>query len=198
MRGQGYLLSKTIRKIPQEQEDLPHFTQRVKKIASTVYAPGGRETAEAPMLDWHEALGNPHPASILFLEQRGLIKVKGAKHLDDFNFKICKEAKSTTPHYQRGTRSIKVPGEVVHVDLVGPFESDMSGNKYMMVFIDESTRFKSVLGLENKGNAHKLLRTYVDGFQTSGFTVGCIRGDGASELGRPWVFRQELKNLALQ
>ncbi|MCP3668577.1 MAG: DDE-type integrase/transposase/recombinase, partial [Gammaproteobacteria bacterium] len=167
-------------------------------LSSTVYAPGSRETAETSLLDWHEALGHPHPASVLFLEQRGLIKVRGAKYLDDFNCKICKEAKSTTPHYQRGTRSIKVPGEVVHVDLVGPFEPDMSGNKYMMVFIDEATRFKSVLGLENKGNTHRLLRTYVDVFQTSGFTVGCIRGDGAGELGRSRVFRQELKNLALQ
>ncbi len=54
----------------------------------------------------------------------------------------------------RGIRSIKLPGEVVHVDLVGPFEPDMNGYKHMMVFIDETARFKSVLGLKNRGDTH--------------------------------------------
>ncbi len=46
-------------------------------IPTTEYALGGHETAESSLFDWNEALGHPHPASILFLEQRGLIKVKG-------------------------------------------------------------------------------------------------------------------------
>ncbi len=122
--------------------------------ASTVYTPGSRETAEASMLDWHEALGHPLPASILFLEQRGLIRATRAKGIDNFNYRICKETKSPTPYYQRGIRSIKLPGEVVHVDLVDPFEPDMNGYKHIMVFIDEAARFKSVLGLKNRGDTH--------------------------------------------
>ncbi len=66
---------------------------------SSAYAPGGRETASASLIDWHEALGHPHPAGVMFLEQRGLIKISGEKKLDDFNCRICKEAKSTLPHY---------------------------------------------------------------------------------------------------
>ncbi len=34
--------------------------------------------------------------------------------------------------------------------------------------------------------------------QLAGVTVDCIRGDGAGELGRLRIFRQELKNLALK
>ncbi len=78
-------------------------------LAATVFAPGARETAQASLIDWHESLGHSHPSSILFLEQRGLIKVTGEKSLDGFNCRICNEAKSTVLHYQRGTRSIKVP-----------------------------------------------------------------------------------------
>ncbi len=122
----------------------------------------------------------------------------GTKGIDNFNRRICKETKSTTPHYQRGTRSIKQPGEVVHVDLVGSFEPDMNGYKQMMVFIDEATRFKSVLGLKNRGDTHKLLKNYTEDMQLAGVTVDCIRGDGAGELGRSRIFRQELKNLALK
>ncbi len=167
-------------------------------LAAAAFAPGARETAEASLIDWHETLGHPHPASVLFLEQRGLIRITGQKTLDDFNCRIYKEAKSTVPHYQRGTRSIKIPGEIVHVDLVGPFEPDMNGYKHMVVFIDEASRFKNVFGLKNKGDVHKILKIYIRGMQTSGVNVNCIRGDGAGELGRSKIFRQELRNLGLQ
>ncbi len=36
------------------------------------------------------------------------------------------------------TISINMAGAIVHVDLMCPFEPDMSGCKYMMVFIDEA------------------------------------------------------------
>ncbi len=173
------------------------MTQETVKSA-TAYAPGGRETASASLIDWHEALGHTHPASILFLEQRGLIRITGEKSLDNFNCRVCKEAKSTLPHYQRGTRSIKRPGEVVHVDLVGPFEPDMEGNTYLMVFVDEATRFKSVFGLKTRDQAYKRLKTYQDGIQSIGATAECIRGDGAREFARSRTFRQELKNLSLR
>ncbi len=122
---------------------------------------------------------HPHPASITFLEQRGLISIAGIKTLDDFNCRICKESKSTVPHYQRGTRSIKRPGEVVHVDLVGPFSPDMYGCAHLMVFIDEASRHKSVFGLRTKYEAHKQLRPYQEGMQLLGVKVECVRGDGA-------------------
>ncbi len=173
------------------------MTQETVKSA-TAYAPGGRETASASLIDWHKALGHTHPASILFLEQRGLIRITGEKSLDNFNCRVCKEAKSTLPHYQRGTRSIKRPGEVVHVDLVGPFEPDMEGNTYLMVFVDEATRFKSAFGLKTRDQAYKRLKTYQDGIQLIGATAECIRGDGAGEFARSRTFRQELKNLSLR
>ncbi len=171
---------------------------REKAKSATAYAPGGRETASASLIDWHEALGHPHPYSILFLEQRGLIRVNGEKTIDDFNCRICKEAKSTIPHYQRGTRSIKQNGEVVHVDLAGPFSPDMNGCTYLMVFVDETSRYKCAFGLRTKGEAHKQLKTYKDGMSLKGVTVKCIMGDGAGELGRSAKFRQALINLSLK
>ncbi len=163
-----------------------------------VYAPRSRETALASMIDWHEALGHPHPASILYLEQRGLISISEEKTLDDFNCRICKEAKSTVPHYQRGTRSIKRNGEVVHVDIVGPFLPDMNSYTYLMVFVEESSRYKCVFGLRTKDEAYKQLQTYKEGMLLKGVTVECIRGDGAGKLGRSAKFRQALNDLSLK
>eukprot|EP01084_Bolivina_argentea_P010286 19150_1 len=175
-----------------------HARENNTPSSAAVYAPGGRNTASASLIDWHEAMGHPHPASILFLEQRGLIRVNGEKSIDDFNCRICKEAKSTIPHYQRGTRSIKRNGEVAHIDLVGPFSPDMNGCTYLMVFIDEASRYKRSFGLRTKDEAYKRLQTYQDGMLLKGVTVECIRGDGAGELGRSAKFRQALTNLSLK
>ncbi len=84
------------------------------------------------------------------------------------------------------------------MDLVRPFEPDKNGYKYLMVFIDEATRFKNAMGLTNKGDVYTVLKRYIEGIQIPGITVECIRGDGAGELGRSRMFRQELKNLGLR
>ncbi len=143
-------------------------------------------------------MGHSHPVSVMFLEQRGLIKITEEKTLDNFNCRICKEAKSTVPHYQRGTRSIKKTGEIVHVDLVGPFTPDMDGHTYLMVFVDEATRFKSVWGLRTKDQAYTSLKPYINDMQLQGITIDTIRGDGAGELDRSSIFRDELKRLGLK
>ncbi len=197
-KGDFLWLTESGRQHSSSAEHTLTLTTKDMARSSTAYAPGGRETASASLIDWHEALGHPHPACVIFLEQRGLITITGEKTLDDFNCRICKEANSTLPHYQRGTRSIKRPGEVVHVDLVGPFEPDMEGYTYLMTFIDEATRFKSVFGLKTRDQAYKHLKTYQEGMRLIGVTVECIRGDGAGEFGRSRVFRQELINLALK
>ncbi len=166
--------------------------------SAAVYVPGSRETALASIIDWYEALGHSHPASILYFEQRGLISISGEKALDDFNCRICKEAKSTVPHYQRGTRSIKRLGEVVHVDLVGPFLPDMHRFTYLMVFIDEATRHKCIFGLRTKDEVYKPLQPHQEGMMLKGVNVEYIRRDGAGELGRSSKFRKELIALSLK
>ncbi len=44
------------------------------------------------------------------------------------------------------------------MNLVGPFAPDMDGFTYLMVFIDEATRFKNVIGLKTKDQAYRALR----------------------------------------
>ncbi len=82
-----------------------------KTQINTAYAPREREMTSASLLDWHETLGHCNPTSILYLGQRGLINVTGNKKLTALNCRLCKEYKSTIPHYQRGTRSPKRPGD---------------------------------------------------------------------------------------
>ncbi len=165
---------------------------------NTVYAPGGRNSASASLLDWHELLGHSHPSSILYLGQRGLIHITGEKELNKFNCRLCKECKSTVPHYQRGTRSPKQPGECLHVDLVGPFTPDFEGHTYMVVTIDEATQFKRSYGIRNRTEAHKILKQLRDDFLADGVAIVTIRGDGAGELGRCSYFKEALGDLGMK
>ncbi len=69
---------------------------------AAVYAPGSRETALASIIDWHEALGHSHPASILYFEQRGLISISGEKALDDFNCGFARRLNQLFPIIRGG------------------------------------------------------------------------------------------------
>ncbi len=81
---------------------------------------------------------------------------------------------------------------------MAPFSPDMNGCTYLMVFIDEASRYKCSFGLRTKDEAYKRLQTYQDGMLLKGVTVECIRGDGAGELGRSAKFRQALTDLSLK
>ncbi len=55
------------------------------------------------------------------------------------------------------------------------------------------------MGLTDKQRRRiNVLKGYVEGIQMSGIVVDCIRRDGAGELGRSRMFRQELKNPGLR
>ncbi len=62
--------------IPQERVGWLRKIQENEVMASAVYDPRNHGTAKVSMLGCHEALGHPRLVSILFLEQRRLIKVK--------------------------------------------------------------------------------------------------------------------------
>ncbi len=177
---------------------LKTYVEGERAHTNTVYAPGERKMASASLLDWHETLGHCNPTSILYLGQRGLINVTGNKKLTTLNCRLRKEYKLTVPHYQRGTRSPKRPGDCIHIDLVRPFTPDIEGHTYMIVAIDEATRYKRVYGLKNRAESHTRLKNLRDDFTTDGVNIITIRGDGAGELGRSTHFRKELGNLGIK
>ncbi len=177
---------------------LTPFIENGETHINTVYAPGERGVTSASLLDWHETLGHCNPSSILYLGQRGLINITGEKRLTALNCRLCKECKSAVPHYQRGIRSPKQPGDCIHIDLVGPFTPDFEAYTYMIVAIDEATRYKRVFGLKNRAESFARLKNLRDDFVTDGVNIITIRGDGAEELGRSTQFRKELGNLNIK
>ncbi|CAM9476000.1 unnamed protein product, partial [Choristocarpus tenellus] len=144
--------------------------------------------------DWHNILGHINPSAIKHLEKRGLLEITDATVASELQCETCKECKSEALSYQRGGRTPKQPGEVVHTDLAGPFKADITGHQYFQVFVDESSRDKRVYGLKTKNAATDATAAYIDQMTREGIPVKCISGDGAGELGRSVKFQRMLAN----
>ncbi|CAN0051008.1 unnamed protein product, partial [Choristocarpus tenellus] len=132
--------------------------------------------------DWHNILGHINPSAIKHLEKRGLLEITDATVASELQCETCKECKSEALSYQRGGRTPKQPGEVVH--------TDWRDHQYFQVFVDESSRDKRVYGLKTKNAATDATAAYIDQMAREGIPVKCISGDGAGELGRSVKFQR--------
>ncbi|CAM9478395.1 unnamed protein product, partial [Choristocarpus tenellus] len=117
--------------------------------------------AEADNKGWDNILGHINPAAIKHLEKRGLLEITDATVASELQCETCKECKSDALSYQRGGRTPKQPGEVVHTDLAGPAKADITGHQYFQVFVDESSRDKRVYGLKTKNAATDATAAYI-------------------------------------
>ncbi|CAN0014305.1 unnamed protein product [Choristocarpus tenellus] len=130
----------------------------------------------------------------MHLEKRGLLEITDATVVSELQCETCKECKSEALSYQRGGRTPKQPGEVVHTDLAGPFKADITDHQYFQVFVDESSRDKRVYGLKTNYAVTDATAAYIDQMAREGIPVKCISGDGAGELGRSVNFQRMLAN----
>ncbi|CAM9753325.1 unnamed protein product [Choristocarpus tenellus] len=144
--------------------------------------------------DWHNILGYINPSAIKHLEKRGCSEITDATAASELWCETCKEYKSEVLSYQRGGRTPKQSGEVVHTDLAGPFQADITGHKYFQVFVDESSRDKRLYGLKTKNATADATAAYIDQMAREGIHVQCISGDGASELWRSVKSQRMLAN----
>ena len=73
----------------------------------------------------------------------------------------CKEANATTVPHSGNAYAPSHPGRLIHADIVGPFHMSKAGFQYMIVFVDDHSRFKSVYFLKRKSDAVKRVRSFV-------------------------------------
>ena len=66
-------------------------------------------------------------------------------------------------HYQAG-----VPGERVHLDFLGPFTTSDSGNKYILMMIDQFSRWLELYALPEQTAVITAKHSLGNGFLSSG------------------------------
>ncbi|CAN0439419.1 unnamed protein product [Discosporangium mesarthrocarpum] len=171
--------------------------QVAKKTRATANASYANKHQRLTLRDWHNILVHINPFAIKHLEKRGLIEITDAKVASEMQCSVCKECKAEALSYGRGGRSPKRIGEVVHTDLEGPFNADVTGMRYFLVFVDEASRHKRVFELTTKDAAAAATTAYLDDM-ARGVPVTCISGDGAGELARSVRFQRMLADQGIK
>ncbi|KAJ2921133.1 hypothetical protein H1R20_g15960, partial [Candolleomyces eurysporus] len=106
---------------------------------------GGHFTFVPPKLTaalWHRRLGHPGHESVRSILQTGV--VSGVESVDsDLSFKCsaCIQGRyPASPFVNNGYR-YHVPGELVHIDICGPFPVRTMGCRYFIILLDDATNF---------------------------------------------------------
>lgn len=90
--------------------------------------------------------------------------------------------KKGTPPQSSSSRATR-PGELFHSDICGPFERSLFGNRYLLSFIDDFSRYMFVFLIQNKSDAFskfKFLDDYM--YNKSARHISTIRTDNGTEF----------------
>ena len=97
---------------------------------------------------------------------------------------ICPLGNSKVPSLNQARTRATQPCELVHVDLWGPSPvRSLTGNKYLIVFTDDFSRYSAIYALSKKSAAVNALRRYIDEQASPlGTHIRTIQSDGGGEF----------------
>ena len=115
---------------------------------------------------------------------------------------VTANAAHTTHTSSRYKESL--PGRLIHSDIAGPFVNSVKGHyKYLLVMVDDHTRFKFAFPLVDRADAPGVIRAFIASFNKmaskSGGTIssiGSLHTDGAGEF-TPHKFKDSLSSLLI-
>ena len=159
----------------------------------------------SPSRLWHDRLGHLNAQQMMQL--RGVQLAEGASELpsgittDSLACESCivgKARRAPMPHAatHRATRCL----ELVHSDICGPMRipSIMDGNIYLISFIDDFSRFMTILAIRRKDQALESFRTYKASAElATGQHIAVLRTDGGGEY-VSGVFHAFLRQCGIQ
>ena len=103
----------------------------------------------------------------------------------------CAEANSTRLPHSGASYQPTYAGRLVHADIVGPFKNSTDGGyKWILVLVDDHSRFKFLYFMKQKSEAPKLVRRFIAKFNAMASThgssptrvVGALHTDNAGEF----------------
>jgi GAG-pre-integrase domain len=96
---------------------------------------------------WHRRLGHTGVDKICAMLLQGLLPNVSPKRAPCADFVACKQHR----HPFAGTFSdASKPGDIIHSDVVGPLPPSHSGLRYVVSFIDEFTRYATIVAMTHK------------------------------------------------
>eukprot|EP00833_Pecoramyces_ruminatium_P004671 jgi/Orpsp1_1/1178703/evm.model.c7180000066417.1 len=123
---------------------------------------------------WHRRLGHYNMNSL----KSKLLKINIKSKCP-----ICSNSKLKSFPYKKFSNKSKSPFELLYMDLVGPVDESIHGNKYFLTILDDYSRYGWVLFLENKSETfdkfYQWLKEIENIFRKS---ISFIRTDNGTEF----------------
>ena len=166
--------------IPDDSEDEENPKERCKRTNLDV-----RETVEKTrklrsidIMVAHELLGHPGEKKV-----RDTAKIQGWKLVGAWQAcEWCDQAKARQKNISKVTeRRTTHPGEMLHLDLTGPFKTTPSNSRFAMVIVDDFTDRKWIHLLQRKSQALNELEELLNWLKGRNITCKYIRMDGGGE-----------------
>lgn len=134
---------------------------------------------------WHKRLGHISEEYMDTMQCQNIVK--------DFNFtkerlKICEACVmgkiSQRPHKQLEERATKVPLELIHIDVCGPLPTkSQGGNRYILVIVDDYSRYICTYFMQNKTDVYKYFVEYVNRYENDlNRKLKKVRSDNGTEF----------------
>jgi transposase InsO family protein len=145
-------------------------------------------TTKVTPYEWHQRLGHLSLTGMLNMSKSYDIKeLKTISEEEVKRINECKGCLKGKAHRKampklRTTKTSKVL-ELIHSDICGPMSvMTAKGCRYFITFIDDYTRFMTVMFIRNRSEALECLRKYKIMMETqTGQKIKCLRSDGAKE-----------------
>ena len=117
------------------------------------------------LTNWHNCLG--HASLKLVKEAIKLTSsIKVPNTIKQIHCEICEAGKSTRKPFNTLQTKSNVQLEIIHSNVMGPFEESTEGYKYIIMFIDDFSRYTTVQGLVTKGEVLQVFKDYLKTMET--------------------------------
>ena len=142
---------------------------------------------DSPMAIEHRRLGHIGTHKLKVLADAGLLRYDGPTIASD-SFKLedcppCQRFKGTRLSKGNTSPSGSKDGEMVHVDIAGPFDTSKAGNRYYVAITADYTCVNLVVPIASKDQAWGALESFVPRLERqSGIPVKVVRTDQGTEF----------------
>lgn len=150
------------------------FQTRNKDAAAYVTTPSEK------VVLWHRRLGHTSPPDLPNLIDDPEI---GTTRVSSNTCDICCRAKESKNSYTEQRRRAARTLEIVHVDLIGPLETSVNGEKYVVCFMDDFTHYTVTFALHNKSDIAQRFEEFEKAATAKfGCKISTLRCDNALEI----------------
>lgn len=154
-------------------------------VNETAVAEEGRTSSTVQStVDWHRRFGHLNARDLQQAIRQGRVKGASPENLSSDDCSVCLEGKMTrAPFPVRSDRSTGIL-DLVHTDLCGPMRTtSMGGAKYLLQFIDDSSRWGQVYFLKRKSDVFQALQDFVVMMENqTGKKVKVLQSDNGKEF----------------